>query len=52
MLSWPGAPDLVLPTAADPGYLKVEQRVLTYCLQTLYQFFDHRPTVLRLPRPL
>ena len=52
MLSWPGAPALVLLTATDPGYLKAEQRVLTYCLQTLYQFFEHHRTVQCLPRPL
>ena len=45
MSSWPGVPTLILPTATDPRYLKAEQRVLTYCLQTLYQFFDRCPTV-------
>jgi hypothetical protein len=52
MSSWPGAPALSLPTVTDPRHLEAEQRVLTYYLQTLYQFFDRCLCVLCLPRLL
>ena len=52
MFSWPGAHELSLLSATDPGYLKAKQTVLLFYLQTSYQFFDHYPTVLYVPQRL
>lgn len=52
MSCWPGAPSFFtqgLPPDTDSSYFDVEQQVIVFYLQTVYEFFHRRPSVPCLP---